>query len=249
MANFEKEELKHLKNLIVVAHADGVLDEFEKQLLCDKAEDFDIPRQEVLALIDNIKLLKFELPEADEDREDELAEVVSISLIDGHLDPREYELCLSFAKRLELNKSDLDMAIKLSHSLWVKSPSYQEQINKFTNLILVAHADNMIDEDEIDFLMEKAKELGIPTDEANRFISQVATLEFTIPRDEEEKEDHLVDIVHLSLIDGELHEREYKLCYSLARRIGFTEDDLNKAIELAKRLHRHLEKKTQKENN
>ena len=236
-------DLKHFKNLIIVAFADGILDEFEKQFLCDKAEDFEIPKADAMSLIENVEKLTFTLPETEEDREDELAEVVSMALIDGELHPKEYDLCLSFAKRLELNQDDLDMAIKLSHNLWVSSPSYQDQLNKFINLVLIADADSLIDEDEKDFFFVLAIELEITVEEATKLMNNVEGLTFSIPKTQEDKEDHLIEIVHLALIDGDLHEKEYNLCFSLARRIGFTKNDLDKAIGLAKRLHKHLEKR------
>mgnify|MGYP001195279053 CR=1 FL=1 len=236
-------ELKHFKNLIIVAFADGVLDEFEKQFLYDKAQDYDLSKKDVQYLIKNVKALTFELPKTKENREDDLAEVVSIALIDDVLHPKEYQLCLSFAKRLELTEGDLEMAIKLSDSIGNPPPSYQEQLNKFINLILVADADRVVDEEELEFLLDKAAELEIPVKQANDLINNIDDLEFSIPLTEEAKEDHLIEIVHLALIDGHLHEKEYNLCFSLARRIGFSKKDLDKAIELAKRLCKHIEER------
>ncbi len=243
MTDYE-EDIEHLKNLIIVAFADGVLDEYEKIFLCDKAEEFDIPREVAEDLIANADKLEFVLPDSQEDREDELAEVVYMALMDGEMHQKEYDLCLSFAKRLELNKADLDMAIRLSHSLWLKSPAYLNQVNKYTNIILVASADEVIDEGEAQFLVDKAKEYHIPKEEAEKLIRDVANLTFTFPELESEKETHLVELIHLSLIDGELHDREYKLCFSLAEKMGISQKGFERSIKLAKKLVEQQEKKS-----
>lgn len=231
--------LNHFKNLIFIAFADGKLDEFEKQFLLDKAEDLNISRKDTLALIEKAHHIKFKLPESKEDREDELAEVVAIALVDGEMHPKEYELCLNFAKRLELSEDDLKLAIQLNNILWIKSPTEIDQINKFSNLVIVALADNKIDKEERTFLIETAQDLEIPTQEANNLINNSDNLKFTIPTSEEDKEEHLAEITYLALIDGNLHQKEYDLCYALARRIGFNKYDLDKSIHLAKKLYKH----------
>ena len=228
--------LQHFKNLIVVAQSDGILDEYEKRFLYDKAIDHSIETSQLNFLIKNADDLKFQLPKSQEGKERELADVVSMSLADGIIHPNEKELCLKFAHKLGLTEDDLEMAIKLNHLTWKKSIGDENKIQKFCNLIIVAVSDNILTHDEVKFLMEKAKSLKIPYLKANQLIMNIDQLEFTIPKSQLDKEEELAEIVHLSLIDGELHDSEYQYCLKLAKKIGFTERELQQSIKIAKKL-------------
>lgn len=110
--------LIHFQNLIAVAFADGNLDEEEEEFLYDMAEDFDIPSEEVQKLIKNADSLEFIIPESQEDKEEQLVNIVFMSMLDGDFHEDEYAICLDVAKRLGLSKSDLDEAVKLTKNLW-----------------------------------------------------------------------------------------------------------------------------------
>ena len=57
--------------------------------------------------------------------------------------------------------------------------------------------------------MEKAKKLGIPYLDTNKLLLNIDHLEFTIPKTKEAKEEHIANIVQLSLVNGELHDNEH----------------------------------------
>ncbi len=114
--------------------------------------------------------------------------------------------------------------------------SREINIDHFNNLIAVAFADGTLDDEEVGFLYEKADEYEIPRDAVKRALENAEALEFKIPMDEDDREDLLTDIVYMAMIDGSIHEKEYALCLSIAKRLDFDEEDLDHTIELIKKL-------------
>ena len=110
------------------------------------------------------------------------------------------------------------------------------KMEHFQNLVAVAFADGILDEEEEDFLYEKADEFELPEDQVEELINNAEDLEFIVPLNMEDREDQLADIVFMAMIDGDLHEKEYKLCLSISERLGLDKDDLDLAIELTKKL-------------
>lgn len=118
MSENKQVKIEHFQNLVAVAFADGVLDEDEEDFLLDKAEDADLDPEEAEKIIKNADQLKFMVPMNAEDREDQLADIVFMAMIDGEIHQKEYDLCLNIAERLDMSKKDLDEAIKLTKKLW-----------------------------------------------------------------------------------------------------------------------------------
>lgn len=111
-------KLEHFQNLVSVALADGQFEESEREFLEERAEEFGLPADEVSKIINNAQQLEFIVPDDLEDREEQLADVVFMSMVDGDIEQKEYDLCLNIAERLELKKSDLDEVIALTKRLW-----------------------------------------------------------------------------------------------------------------------------------
>ena len=118
----EKEvSIEHFKNLVAVAVADGILDDEEREFLEDRADELGLPANEVQEIIENADKLEFIVPDNEDDREEQLADIVFMSMVDGSIEDKEYELCLNVANRLELKKTDLDEVIALTQRLWNRS--------------------------------------------------------------------------------------------------------------------------------
>ena len=114
-------KLEHINNLIAVAFADGNFNDEEIEFLYEKAEEFDISEAEVKKSVDNANNLTFMVPQNNEDKEDQLADIVFMMMIDGIIHDKEYDLCLSITSRLNLEKEDLDDVISLTKRLWDSS--------------------------------------------------------------------------------------------------------------------------------
>jgi len=67
----------------------------------------------------------------------------------------------------------------------------------------------------LEFLAERAEEIGLPEDEVNEIIANANELEFLVPVNKVDREEQLSDIVYMSMIDGEVHEKEYDLCVAM----------------------------------
>lgn len=118
MSTHPEVNLIHFQNLIAVAFADGTLDEEEEEFLYEMAEDFDIDVEEVKKMIANADQLEFIVPENQDEREEQLVNIVFMSMLDGEIHENEYEMCLHVAEKLELTKKELDEAISLTKNLW-----------------------------------------------------------------------------------------------------------------------------------
>ena len=111
-------KINHFKNLVSVAFADGTLDDDEREFLEERAEELGLPASEVRTIIDHASQIQFASPDDMDEREEQLADVVFMSMVDGNIEEREYQLCLTIAQKLELKQSDLDEVIALTKRLW-----------------------------------------------------------------------------------------------------------------------------------
>ncbi len=101
-----------------VAFADGHFEEEEREFLEERAKELGLPAEDVARILKNHTELDFIVPEDMDDREEQLADVVFMSMVDGDIEQKEYDLCLNIAERLELKRSDLDEVIALTRRLW-----------------------------------------------------------------------------------------------------------------------------------
>ena len=111
---------EHFSNLVTVAYADGILSDDEKIFLEERAIDYGLSKAEVDDIIARVDILKFMVPLNEEEKEEQLSDIVYMSMIDGEVHKKEYEICLTIAKRLEFKQKDLDHIIKLTKKLWEK---------------------------------------------------------------------------------------------------------------------------------
>ncbi len=110
------------------------------------------------------------------------------------------------------------------------------KLEHFSNLVAVAYSDGFLDDSEKNFLTERAEEYGLSDIEVDEVMDKAEELKFIVPLNLEEKEDQLADIVYMAMIDGVVHEKEYKLCLSIAQKLDFKKEDLDHVIELTRKL-------------
>lgn len=111
---------EHFQNLVAVAYADGSFSEEEMHFLAEKAVEYGLDNEIVEATLNRAAELEFEVPLNDYEREDQLSDVVFMSMVDGQVAEKEYNLCLKIAEKLEFTKKDLDQVIELTAELWEK---------------------------------------------------------------------------------------------------------------------------------
>ena len=120
-----KVKLEHMENLVAVAIADGFFEEKEKKFLADKAEEFGLSIQEVNNILEKADLLHTQIPKNELDGEEQLADAVYMSMINGEVNPKEYELCIYLAQKLNFEKEDVDKIIELITKLWKLNNIYK----------------------------------------------------------------------------------------------------------------------------
>jgi hypothetical protein len=106
----------------------------------------------------------------------------------------------------------------------------------FANLVVIAYADNCLNDHEKAFLGERAAEIGLNSDEIKVMLENAGDLQFMVPLNQEEVEEQMADVVYITMINGEIRDAEYKLCLSIAEKLDYSKNDLDHMIELTKKL-------------
>lgn len=114
----------------------------------------------------------------------------------------------------------------------------QVTLEYFKNLIAIAAADGKLEDAEKRFLLAKAQEFNLPTEQVSDFIQHADQLDFVIPKDRLNREEHLTDIVIMSMVDGELRKEEYDLCITIAEKLELSSKDVDAIVSLIKRSKR-----------
>lgn len=121
LLNTQQKKLAFFQNLILLAAADGRLDEDEGRFLLDIGNRLGLSPDEVMPIADNLGLLSFIIPAEGMQKTMELQTLVQMMLEDGKVHDREYALCLEYANRIGYGKAILDDMVKQLSD--VKSPT------------------------------------------------------------------------------------------------------------------------------
>jgi tellurite resistance protein len=106
----------------------------------------------------------------------------------------------------------------------------------FANLVAIAYADDLLDDDEKRFLSERAEDIGLNTDEVKLMLTNADELKIIVPLNQDEAEEQIADIVYMIMVDGEIHHKEYKLCLDIAQKLDYSKTDLDYMIDLTRKL-------------
>ncbi len=112
----------------------------------------------------------------------------------------------------------------------------QIKLEHFVNLVAIAAADGYLDAREREFLAERAEENGMRAEEFNNIIEDADKLHFVVPLNQVECEEQLNDAVFMSMVDGEISDKEYQLCISLASRLGIAQQEVETVVANVKRI-------------
>lgn len=107
-----REKLCHLKNLVMVAFADGKLDKNETAALATVMVREGLSPSDLERCINNPKGIKFIVPETVEQRIVYLKDMVILMMCDGNIDDREFALCKATAVALGFKHEVIDAMIK-----------------------------------------------------------------------------------------------------------------------------------------
>lgn len=111
--NSFKKKQSHIKNLIEVALADGVIDNDEIILLLNVAGRMKVTEQQVDEIKANLHAIKFISPSRAKERFHQVYDLVCMMMANGRIDPKELELCKSLALKLGYMPLIVDDFIKI----------------------------------------------------------------------------------------------------------------------------------------
>lgn len=107
----------------------------------------------------------------------------------------------------------------------------QKKLAFFQNLILVAAADKVLENDEGGLLLLIGDRLGLTPADLMPLVDNLSVLSFIIPEDGLQKTLELQTLVQMTMEDGEVHDKEYALCLEYAERIGYGKAVLDDMIK------------------
>lgn len=94
----------HLRHLVRLAKADGHLHKDEAEFIHNVGEKNGLSREAVHAIIEDPMSVEIAVPESDEDRFDQMFDLVRLMMKDGIVNDDEVEFCAELAGRLGFRK-------------------------------------------------------------------------------------------------------------------------------------------------
>ena len=107
----------------------------------------------------------------------------------------------------------------------------QKKLAFFQNLVLLAAADGILENDESRFLLDIGNKLGLAPEDVMPIADNLNVLSFVIPEEGMQKTMELQTLVQMMLEDGKIHDREYTLCLEYAHRIGYGKNILDDMVK------------------
>ncbi len=102
------------------------------------------------------------------------------------------------------------------------------------NLIEMALADGNFDDSERTFLYDLAIKHKVSVRSIEGIENEPEVIVMEVPKDKKEKFHQLYDLVHMMVLDGEIHPDELKFCKLLAKRFGYSKENIDSLISSIK---------------
>ena len=103
----------HLRNLIALAKADGNLHSEEEKMIYKLGEKYGLKDRQVASLLRSNKALELYIPEADEEKMDQLYDVVMMVYADGVVEDSEVEFCEDMVSQFGYKKEIVSWLIEV----------------------------------------------------------------------------------------------------------------------------------------
>ncbi|RZJ67413.1 MAG: excinuclease ABC subunit B [Flavobacterium sp.] len=108
-----------------------------------------------------------------------LLDMIAFSVIDGKLDPREYQFLALIASELRIDKESFDELFHTEQRAHIIR-SESERIHQFYRLALLMHIDGVLDEREENGIFQIAIEMGLNPSATRRILQLMERSEFKI---------------------------------------------------------------------
>lgn len=103
----------------------------------------------------------------------------------------------------------------------------QSNINFFSNIAIIAVADDDIDEQEKSLLSSLAKRLGLDGKTVFGILKNARNLKFSPPESEKDRLQQLEFAVEMMLANDQVHENEYLLCMQFAEMMNIPQEKID----------------------
>lgn len=113
--------LSHLKNLMIIALADGVLDPMEKEFIIEKASMLGIEKKELKEMLKDALNFNQKMIQTSVRKEEQMADAILMAVLDGYLHENEQKILHELGTTLGFSKDYVDEIIQKSFRIW-KSP-------------------------------------------------------------------------------------------------------------------------------
>lgn len=107
------QKLASFQNFLVIAAADGALNEAEKQELVEYGSEMGL-QPDVLKPLVNAETLDFRLHENKEDNLADLGDMLTIAAADGVIFQSEFDACKRFAKAAGISEGELNELLEFA---------------------------------------------------------------------------------------------------------------------------------------
>jgi len=108
----KKQVKNHIKNLVSLSSADGNIDESEKEILIRIGTKKGLNRNEIQKIIDNPGNVDFLPASTDEERFEQIYDLVELMLADGVAEDNELHFCVEMAEKLGFRKAVVSVLIR-----------------------------------------------------------------------------------------------------------------------------------------
>jgi uncharacterized tellurite resistance protein B-like protein len=102
------------------------------------------------------------------------------------------------------------------------------------NLIEMAAVDGNFDEVEYDLLKKLGRSYSISESQLKEIRQNPEGISFEVPTDANEKFRQLYELVHMMVVDKQIHDEEMKLCNLFAIKFGYKREKVNDLIKSIK---------------
>ena len=113
---FESKKTKqlknHIKNLVALSSADGNIDDSEKEILIRIGTKKGLKRAEIQRIIDNPGDVSYLPAATDDERFEQIYDLVELMLADGVAEDNELHFCVEMAEKLGFRKAVVGVLIR-----------------------------------------------------------------------------------------------------------------------------------------
>jgi len=104
---------KHLRNLVALANVDGHLHKDERALIYRLGEKYGLKERQITKIIENDKEQVLYVPERDEEKMDQLFDLLQMVYADGVVDDSEVDFCKDVVSKFGYKEALVDKLIEL----------------------------------------------------------------------------------------------------------------------------------------